>query len=358
MTARARLLAEKLTRDNAALQQNIDFLAAQKVSRLAALASDLAEINSSVKYSLIGCTVRNTGSGWSVLDDSLHSAINVQSVSVVADPENFKLLLNHSVESKNLVDEKSVVVSLIAVPDETFASMGLNVGASVGTTSSAIRASANLSFRAYGTSIVGDVSAFFANKVSIQSLANNTGFRATVPQLQNKFINIETRHTDSRSVDYAVNIVNDKQFDIVSYADFEGYCFYNGTNFIITTDNVMTTLTATWNTDQLTITHDSCGKTFLSAFLQQVYGGYRPVLVSSGINSFVVKFVNDSGVVQTALSSAFKFYFGRNHKYPCLMPSTESIYINCGESLVYWDDVVSANGNIWILGIIAHEKIT
>lgn len=90
----------------------------------------------------------------------------------------------------------------------------------------------------------------------------------------------------------------------------------------------------------------------LGVFTQQIFGGYRPVLVSSNANSCSFKFVNDAGVVQTTLSTAFKFRFTRPHKLPKLMPATQTCYFDCGMALLYWGDIISANGNIWLQGLM------
>lgn len=81
-------------------------------------------INTSNKnMAVITAILRNSGTGWEILDDSDHEPVNVSSVEVTSGGS---LKLNYSITAKN-------VLSLIIAPDETFAK-DYFIGGSVGLT--------------------------------------------------------------------------------------------------------------------------------------------------------------------------------------------------------------------------------
>lgn len=78
-------------------------------------------------YFLVGGTIRNTGSGWAFINDANHRPSNLVTIS----QSSTGITVDYAATG-------SKVVSLMAVPDETFASTGLRVGASVGLGNSVI----------------------------------------------------------------------------------------------------------------------------------------------------------------------------------------------------------------------------
>ena len=296
------------------------------------------------------CAIRNTGSGWAYIEDSAHAPIRFTGApTIVTAPEDFKLTLTHTTNCGK-------VGSLVCAPDETFAPYGVVIGASVGTDSSTLRAGMPLRFRTYGATAVADFHPFFGSRVSIAALGDGTGFTITTPQLQNGTATTmpivgTTHYIDGRAGDIQIKSLSLTQFEVRAVGDIDAYLAYNGSAWVFTSDTVAN-LSASWSVDTLTVTHDSTGVANLGVFTQQIFGGYRPVLVSSNANSCSFKFVNDAGVVQTTLSTAFKFRFTRPHKLPKLMPATQTCYFDCGMALLYWGDIISANGNIWLQGLM------
>lgn len=82
-------------------------------------------------YRIIACTLRNTGSGFAILNDASHEPIGVTSVSTAGD--DLSLTLTYSFTATQ-------VGSLICVPDDTLAAYGYTFGASVGLTTAVITA--------------------------------------------------------------------------------------------------------------------------------------------------------------------------------------------------------------------------
>lgn len=71
---------------------------------------------------MIAGTIRNSGSGWEVLIDKTHSSKNINDVRT----EKNRIVIEY--------DELKTIHTLVATPDETLASEGYSIGASVGTT--------------------------------------------------------------------------------------------------------------------------------------------------------------------------------------------------------------------------------
>jgi hypothetical protein len=88
------------------------------------LESQLADIanqtDPSKKYKVVACVIRNDGTGWKVIDDSMHKPLNVLSVTNDTSVIN----VNYNFTAKN-------VVSFVACPDEQMAMQGIRVGSSV-----------------------------------------------------------------------------------------------------------------------------------------------------------------------------------------------------------------------------------
>lgn len=78
------------------------------------------------KFRLIAGTIRNTGTGWHVIDDTGHRPTGVTGVTASAT----SIAVAFAATAK--------IVSFVCGPDETYAAWGLRVGASVGTSSANI----------------------------------------------------------------------------------------------------------------------------------------------------------------------------------------------------------------------------
>lgn len=79
------------------------------------------------KIKVVTCILRNTGAGWFAISDSEHSPLNI--LSVTNDTND--VIITYDFTAKK-------VLSLVAVPDETFNTEGYSFGASVGKTMSKI----------------------------------------------------------------------------------------------------------------------------------------------------------------------------------------------------------------------------
>ncbi len=108
------------------------------------------------RYKIIAGVLRNTGAGWFVLDDATHTPIGITGITENA---NGSLTIAHNVGA-------TVVSSLVVVPDETFASIGLWCGASVSASSSTIFMYAPLSFFIHFDTATINAPAHFSPEIS------------------------------------------------------------------------------------------------------------------------------------------------------------------------------------------------
>jgi hypothetical protein len=81
-------------------------------------------------YKVVAGVMRNTGSGWALINDGSHPALNVASIT----DNSTSITINFSFTSKG-------VVSFVATPDETMALDNVFMGASVGFSSATLQLS-------------------------------------------------------------------------------------------------------------------------------------------------------------------------------------------------------------------------
>ncbi|MEV6181360.1 hypothetical protein [Streptomyces sp. NPDC052015] len=90
-------------------------------ARPAAASPDVLVTEGDTRFALVSCVLRNTGSGWTVINDSGHTPSGC--TGLVTHPDHLEL--QHAVGAVR-------VSSLTVTVDETYAQAGLRVGASVG----------------------------------------------------------------------------------------------------------------------------------------------------------------------------------------------------------------------------------
>lgn len=123
------LLKQKYKYDTpgAVLPSDVDTAVSHIYKELTKLDQESGGSSPLAGYKIVSGVLRNTGSGWGVLDDNDHIPLNIDSVS------NNTSAITIDYSSLNATK----VVSLVACPDETFAGK-YDFGASVGKTSSSI----------------------------------------------------------------------------------------------------------------------------------------------------------------------------------------------------------------------------
>lgn len=96
-------------------------------SPLGARLTELIKGESGKNVKIVAGVIRNDGSGWAFIENSTHNKLNFASIS--ADTSSITLGLGFTAKK---------VISFVACPDERFAQLGYQIGASVGVTSAII----------------------------------------------------------------------------------------------------------------------------------------------------------------------------------------------------------------------------
>ena len=105
------------------------------LSQIASLENDVQDLQSLIPFA---CIIRPTSEGWTILNDTDHQPLNVDSVAIV----NNRLTLYHD-------NNASKVITFEITPDETFTRYGISCGASVGLDDTRIDIYQNLTCTAY-----------------------------------------------------------------------------------------------------------------------------------------------------------------------------------------------------------------
>jgi hypothetical protein len=83
--------------------------------------ADVIVTEGGARIALVGCTIRNTGSGWYVLDDSGHTPSNC--TGLIQYPDHIEL--QHAVGAVR-------VITAQVTPDETYSHLDIRAGVSAG----------------------------------------------------------------------------------------------------------------------------------------------------------------------------------------------------------------------------------
>lgn len=86
-----------------------------------AASPDVIVTEDGARIALVGCTIRNTGSGWFILDNSGHKPSNC--TGIVQFPDHLEL--QHKVGALQ-------VITAQVTPDETYSQAGIRAGVSAG----------------------------------------------------------------------------------------------------------------------------------------------------------------------------------------------------------------------------------
>lgn len=313
------------------------------------------------KGTIIAGVVRNTGSGWGIIDDIDHKPYNISEVS-----ENISMKCLEITYPRG-----SKVGSLIATPDETFGINGLVCGTSVGRDFSRIFCYADLVGFIKGDGTVEVNSSLFRNTIVATKLPDESGFKLSYDGngSADKSIPITSIYSDTTNVailgnnDIRCRGISNTEFEIRAYCDFQGLIKCDGTNFILES-NCLGNTTFEWSQSMgtLIVTHiPATGEDYtrfntlnLTPFLNDSTSEIiYPVVILAERNKFRVGFYNKTGTRITGVplkNMSFSF-FKPDFKVPCKISKSSIVYFNVGKTIVRPSNMISNNGNLWIYGI-------
>lgn len=291
--------------------------------------------NTSYRYRVISAVIRNTGSGWFIINDAAHEPTGLQSVSVEPDGT---IRLNHNVGATQ-------VGSLVAVPDETFGKMGLVIGGSIGTSISFLQISAPLNFTVNtGTGVITAPSVFGSDiTTSVSSGVCTINHPATTTGTAPTAVSVGSATKTDFNVSFGTT-----QIVIDGVGDIDGYIRWDGSAWQYT-GNLRTPPTFAFAGGELTVTHPACDQFNLSLVGRE--DGLRVGAGAIDGTSFKVRFYDSTGAQVTTVSTLMKFYVTRRAR-ALKNALSGSVSIQAGYAPVDANNVVSTTGNIWIYGLM------
>lgn len=297
------------------------------------------------KYRFLAGVIRQDtpGSGWYFLTTGAHGFAGFSGTLSISGSD---LVINYGFTASN-------VVSLIAVPDETFAAGGLVVGASVGTSSAILSLYTPFDMRTSGTAIaVGNYLESGVDVTATFDIANGT-CAVTHPSIshvdsQGGFVSVQPLGLpDGNQYTGVANSVTKTGFTI-NYR----HAIYGRVNgAAITTLN--TGSSASWNgTDTLTITHPASGAALGDVSLSPGDGTYIPICTASTATTITVQFRDYAGTLYTGASSPAIFYYLRGGMATSTISGAAKLHARRGLVQARASYVASTAGNIWLYGVM------
>lgn len=308
--------------------------------------SGLVYGNTSVSYKISGCAIRRDttiSADWQLVSDSAHIPINVSGVTNGVDV--------------NIQYAGSKIGTLVAGPDERFASDGVLVGASVGANNANISLGAPCQFYVDfddSNNIVYDSKFFDISRFSVSVAGSGL---ITLSHPQRRLMQMPMcLHTTGGSffehlVPHYVNPASTGTTSLYLVGESEGLISYNGTSWTLGSSSWATAdLTFSFDapTGVLTVTHPQVLGSPGVTVTPYDNGGdvtcHVSVVTGTG---FKVKFRKLDGTVPS-LSSALGFYFSRGLSSIRKVP-TGRLSVFLGHVQVNCNHVDYPNGNFWFL---------
>ena len=310
--------------------------------------SDLSEGNRKIK--ILTGILRNDDSGWSFIEDDIHSKLNSATVTQTSTGVE----LNYGFTAKK-------ILSFVACTDETLAKDGYFIGSSVGTNKSIIELSRQYD-NVFG--VIKNNGNYYIDSSSNRGLTSVTwdNNSKTLTINHNNVAgfggNVESRYNN---VDVKVKSMGNNNLTLQFFkkAMACGYIYYDvSTSKFITHDTGKVGITSVeWDNtfNALKITHS-----LINAFSGVCTTKSSPLnskIESMAINSTYITFYDQSGNKITSPSSDMKVFFQRSEDETS--PYTPQSYeVDLMVSRTGWikkqinpSDVQYAYGNIWCMGV-------
>jgi hypothetical protein len=300
--------------------------------------------NDNTRYKLVGGAIRNDGTGWTIIDDASHKNINLLSVEINPD-DPMTLLLKYTYDGTS-------IGTLVITPDETLAKGGLLCGGSVGDNQAILTITAPLIMQVTGKTLVSP-DKWHNSVVSIASASDNTGLTITHPAQVTSQPPVATiaEGGTNNGMGGEIRVNHTLTTTTLTYYQYlHGYVTYNGTSWTISTDNV-DKATVSWDAtnNALKIEHPTIDEEYAVSISGG--NGFRPTIISQGVGSMLIQFVNTSGTIMTTQDPLMKVNFMRFTKVKSTYPSGLKVNVHRGYIQCDPEDIIEQFGNFWIYGV-------
>lgn len=296
------------------------------------------------KYRFLAGVIRQNspGSGWYFIDDSGHEQAGFAGTFSILGSD---LVVDYGFSA-------SKVVSFIAVPDETFASGGLTVGASVGTSSAILSFYTPFDMRTSGTAIA--VGNYLESGVDVTATFDVAAGTCVVT------------HPVISHVDPGGGAILVEPMGLPDGNQFTGAASSSKTGFTLNYRNaiagrvngaqlstVNTGTSISWDgTSTLTITHPASGTSLQDVSLTPGDGTYIPVCTGSTATTITVQFRDYAGALYSGASNPAIFRYMRGGIATSTISGSSKLQIRRGLVQARASFVSSTGGNIWLYAVM------
>ena len=316
--------------------------------------TQLAEIEQQTNYKnvkFIACAIRNTGSGFEFISDTMHNPLNGATLVT----ESGRVTLNYGFTAKK-------VLSLVAVTDETLAQLGFNVGTSVGLDNAKIYFSKQDKVFGYLTKSGGSAVAFTkTDNISngIIDLVWESGskrLKITHDKCYNPIPNIFTRNPEIIAYPIAINTKGGFTTTYIGFREnksLSSIVRYMNDNFTNSGDNGSIT-GLNWDSvnSRLTINHKSINNLCVNLTSRVLGLEIIPYVIAE--DYVVLEFYKDGQKIIVPTTDINFILNKQSDNGVNVIPPDGTIACFSYDGL--WDiapsDITYANSNIWLLGIM------
>lgn len=288
------------------------------------------------KFQLSTCAIRNTGTGWQLINDAVHTPTGFTGITELAGGQ---LRIDHNFGA-------TAVSSMVITPDETFSKLGLEAGASVGLNSSDITITGDLDFTVDTSTGVVTAKSFWGSDIS----ASVTTGACTIDHPESSeaatFSPVGTGDNSEILVSYSST-----QTILFGASSLEGRINYNGSTWVYTGD-LNTAPTMVFSSGGLEVSHQLTSGRFPQ--LTPKSASYRSYIGNSDRDSFRVLFYNSNGVQITSPDVQMDFFFKKDARVRS--NHLKGVYsVKAGRAQVKAQNLSSSTGNFWIMAL--HEIV-
>lgn len=304
--------------------------------------------NSAKEHFAIGAIPRCNSSGvFELVDDSVHSVMNVASVT---QPDQYTIRINYA-------ESATEINWFIAAPDAELSPYGVVCGGDVGTSYANIKAFAPFNFIADNNSpnpsmVLNDL---WAPSIGVGSVTatrqSSSTLRVTHPPTVNNEPPAVTVINANNLFDFVANY-GPTQIDVICVGPAQGYLSYNGSSWVQANSPNASAPTLTWTANNtLKVDH---GQTYNGASVPKLTpqgGSYNPTIENYGSTFFEVAFYDYAGVKATTQNTNMKFWYELTMKVPCIWPTGNTVSVQRGMLPVPSYNFKGVVGNnLWVAG--------
>jgi hypothetical protein len=313
--------------------------------------------NNNKRLKFIACGIRNTGTGFKIIDDNEHDPLGISSIS----NDNDKIVLNYDFTA-------SRVLSLVITPDETMSKNGIIAGGSVGLALTNIYVYKQYSATAKITKSGGATPSFavdgtlFNGVTSVASAdagltMNITHDICDIPNYRIGTCVSPGLLANPYPTAWSTTVTS---FKFLAYPkQFGANVSYNGSSFVRSTNQGVSS--AVWNgaANSLDITLSQAFSNLLPSVSPRSTCIYIPRIYSYDTTTGVIqiRFYTVANVLITAADTNMNIFIQGTESYgkDIIPPDGDYYFEKTGFGKMNPNDLTYAGSNFWIFGVMEVE---